>query len=136
MANKTKIKMLVDYLYDKFDNKEARATLGIKADEVYKNFQKNIYRNERVDRLGGIGYFLREQSDDVVRILAERADKIYSGFQKVIVVIGGRETEYKSRRHAIKFFHDAIHACEGSEQERYIAVYFALKEGKTRVEIA
>lgn len=49
----------------------------------------------------------------------------------VKVTCYGKEEIWDSRADAIKFYHEAMAACEGSEKDRYTNIYIQLLEGKT-----
>ena len=49
----------------------------------------------------------------------------------VKVRIYGKWKTYKSRKAAMDFFMDGILSCEGAERDRYLSIYFQLRDGAT-----
>ena len=50
---------------------------------------------------------------------------------RVTTVCYGQRREWPSRKEAMDFFEEGILGSEGSEQERYVTIYFKLKNGAT-----
>lgn len=50
---------------------------------------------------------------------------------RVTTVCYGQRREWPSRKEAMDFFEGGILGSEGSEQERYVTIYFKLKNGAT-----
>lgn len=48
---------------------------------------------------------------------------------RVVTICYGKAEQWNSREEAENFYHRAMMMCEGAEQERYLNIYCALKEG-------
>lgn len=49
--------------------------------------------------------------------------------EKIIVICYGEKEIWDDRKKALKFYLEAMNACEGSERERYRNVYYDLSAG-------
>lgn len=65
------------------------------------------------------------------RLIAENMSELIVSVRKPVTIICyGKEEVWDSRKEAKDFYLDGIMNSEGSERDRYINIYFGLKEGK------
>lgn len=49
----------------------------------------------------------------------------------VKVRVYGKWKKFKSREEAMNFFMEGMIACDGAERDRYLSIYFQLRDGAT-----